>query len=78
MAFFFPGLFKAAPEAYVGSQDRGQIGATAAGLCHSQCNAGSEPCLRPTLHLMATPDPQPTEQGQGSSILINISRVRYC
>ena len=56
--FFFPflKLFKAAPTAYGGSQARGQIRPIAAGLHHSH-NAGSEPCLRPTPQLMATPDP---------------------
>ena len=56
----------AAPAAYGGSQARGRIRAVAAGLCQSHSNVGSEPCLRPTLQLTATPDPQPTEQGQGS------------
>ena len=32
------------------------------GSNHSHSNAGSELCLRPTPQLMATPDPQPTEQ----------------
>ena len=43
--FFFFGLFRAAPEAYGGSQARGSRGAKAAGLYHSHSNAGSEPCL---------------------------------
>ena len=43
--------------AYGGSQARGQIGATDASLSHSHSNVGSEPCLRPTPQLMATPDP---------------------
>ena len=34
-------LFRPAPSAYGGSQDRGQIGAVAASLHHSQSNAGS-------------------------------------
>ena len=34
-------LFRAVPEAYGGSQARGLIGATAAGLHHSHSNAGS-------------------------------------
>ena len=42
--FFF--LFRAAPTACGGSQARGQIRATAVGLCHSHSNARSEPCLR--------------------------------
>ena len=40
--FFFFLLFGATPEAYGGSQARGQIGATAAGLCHSHSNPRSE------------------------------------
>ena len=53
--------------AYGGSQARGQVGVTAAGLCHSHSKAGSKPCLQPTPQLTAMPDPQPTEQGQGSN-----------
>ena len=42
--FFFSFLpFRATPVAYEGYQARGQIGATAAGLCHSHSNAGSKP-----------------------------------
>ena len=41
--FFF--LFTAAPAAYGGSQARGRIGASAAGLPHSHGNAGSEAYL---------------------------------
>ena len=47
-AFFFLCLFRAAPTSYGGSQARGLIGATAAGLCHSHSNARSEPRLQPT------------------------------
>ena len=46
--FFFGGggsLFRAEPMAYGSSQVRGQIGATAASLCHSHSNAGSKLCL---------------------------------
>ena len=50
-------IFSAAPVAYGDSQARGQIGALAAGLHHSHSNVGSEPCLRPTLQLMAMLDP---------------------
>ena len=57
-------LFGAAPVAHGGSQTRGQIRATAAGLHHSYSNTGSKLHLRPT-HLTAMLDPQPTEQGQG-------------
>ena len=48
-------LFRAAPAAYGGSQARGQMGATAAGLCHS--NARYELYLQPTPQLTAMPDP---------------------
>ena len=40
--FFFFLLFRATHAAYEGSQVRGQIGATAAGLHHSHSNVGSE------------------------------------
>ena len=50
-------LFRAEPEACGGSQARGQIRATAAGLCQSHSNARSEPPLQPIPQLMATPDP---------------------
>ena len=49
--------FKATHAAHGGSQDRGLIEATAAGLHHNHSNAGSEPCLRPTPQLQAMPDP---------------------
>ena len=49
--------FRAAPAAHGGSQARGPIGAAASGLHHSHSNSGSEPCLRPTPQLTATPDP---------------------
>ena len=61
-------LFRAAPAAHKDFQDRGLIGDVAAGLRHSYSNAGSEPRLQPTPQLMATPDPQPTGQGQGSNL----------
>ena len=54
---FYFCLFRATPVAHGSSQARSQIGAVAAGLHHSHSNARSEPCLRPTLQLMATPDP---------------------
>ena len=63
--FFVFCLFRAAPVAYGGSQARGLIRAVAAGLCQRHSNSGSEPSLQPTPQLMATPDPYPTEQGQG-------------
>ena len=57
--FFFFCLFAffgAAPAAYGGSQARSLIGAVAAGLHHNHSNAVSEPSLRPTPQLPATPD----------------------
>ena len=50
-------LFRAAPTAYGGCQARGWIRVAATGLHHSHSNAGSEPPLRPTSQLMATPGP---------------------
>ena len=55
-------FFRVDPAAYGGSQARGRIGAGAGGLHHSQSNMGFKLHLRPTPQLMATPDPQPTEQ----------------
>ena len=46
------------------SQARGRTGEVDAGLRHNHSNTESEPHL-PTPQL--TPDPQPTEQGQGSN-----------
>ena len=51
--FLFFVFFRAAPTAHGGSQARGLIRATAAGLS----NARSEPRLRPTPELTATLDP---------------------
>ena len=66
--FAFFAISLAAPVAYGGSQARSQIRALATGLRQGHSNAGSEPCLQPTPKLTATPDPQPTEQGQGSNL----------
>ena len=55
--FFFFLLFRATPTAHGVSQARDLIGATAAGLQHSNSNARSEPGLRPTPQLTASPDP---------------------
>ena len=55
--FFFFLLFRAVPTAYGGSQAWGPIRATAASLHHSHSNSGSDPSLRPTPQLKATPDP---------------------
>ena len=52
-SFLFYLLFRAAHSAYGGSQARGPIGATAAGLHHSHSNARSEPHLWPRPQLTA-------------------------
>ena len=57
VGLFYFLLFRAPPMAYGGSQARGQVRATTAGLLHSHSNAGSEPPLRPTPQLKAMPDP---------------------
>ena len=58
-------LFMPPPAVNGSSQGRGQTGAAFAGLHHSHSNARSEPHLWLISQLAATPDPQPTEQGQG-------------
>ena len=55
--FVFVLLPRAAHVAYGDYQARGPIGATAASLCHSHSNEGSELCLQPTPQFMAIPDP---------------------
>ena len=55
--FFVFCPFRAAPAAFGGSQARALIGAVAASLRHSHSHARSEPHLRPTSQLIATPDP---------------------
>ena len=50
-------LYRAAPAAYGGSQARGLIEATAAGLHQSHSNTRSKLRLQPTVQLTATPDP---------------------
>ena len=47
-------LFRATLVAHGGSQARGWMRATAAGLCHSHSNLGSKPHLQPTPQLTAT------------------------
>ena len=63
--FFFPW---ATPTAYGSSQTRDGIRAEAASVHHSHSNARSELPLQPTLQLMATPDPSPTDRGQESNL----------
>ena len=55
--YLFIWLFRATTAAYGSFQTRGQIGATAAGLCHSHSNAESKLCLQPTPQPTAVPDP---------------------
>ena len=55
--FFVFHLFRAAPMAYGGSPARDWTRAVATGLHRSHSNLGSEPRLRPTPQLTATPDP---------------------
>ena len=62
ISFFIFIFSRAAPVAYGGSQARGPIGATAAGLHHSHSHAGSELRLRPTPQLRATPVRHPRSQ----------------
>ena len=57
LAFWLFAFSKAAPMAYGGTQARGLIGAVAADLPQSHSSVGSEPRLRPTPQLTATPDP---------------------
>ena len=79
IVIFFFCLFRTAPVAYAGSQARGLIGCIAAGLRQSHSNARSEPHLQPTPQLTVTPDPSPTERGQGSTCnLMAPSRIRFC
>ena len=56
------------PTAYAGSQVRDRFGAFAAGLCHSYSNTKFEPHLQTSPQFTATPDPEPTEQGQRSNL----------
>ena len=61
-------LYRAAPLANGSSQARGRIGVVPAGLHQNHSNNRSSLSLRPTPQLTATPDPQPTEHGQGSNL----------
>ena len=75
--FFFL-LFRASPVAYRSSQARGQIGATAAGLHHSNSNTGSE------LRLPLTPQFRQCwfpnllcKARDGTHILMDPSQIRF-
>ena len=56
VCLFVFGLLRATPTAFRGFQPRGPVGAVVTGLHHSHSNAGSEPHLKPTPQLRATPD----------------------
>ena len=64
--YIFP--FMAVPVTYGNSQAKGWIGAAAEAYSTSQGNTGSKPHLWSTPYLAATPDPKPTEWGQGSNL----------
>ena len=63
--YFWTLFFRAGPMASGSSQARGRIGAAAASLRHSHSNVASEPHLQPMPQCTTTPDPKPTERGQG-------------
>ena len=67
LIFFNFFIFRATPAAYRSSWARGQNGAAAAGLHHNHDNTGFQVHLQHTRQCVATPDPYPTEQGQGSN-----------
>ena len=70
-------FFRATPAAYGGSQARSQIGAAAAGIHRSHSNARRKPDLQPIPQLMAVPDPQFTERGQGIELVSSWILVRF-
>ena len=80
-------LFWAAPEAYGGSQARGQTRPIAASLLHSHSNTGPKPRLLPTLQLTAmrclqTVDPTlglnpPGEARDRICVLRDARQIRY-
>ena len=73
--YYFFWLFRAIPTAYGSFQARGQTGAAATSLCHS--NAGSEPHLRftPQQHWILNPLSGVRDQ---TRILMDTSWVHYC
>ena len=64
--FVFWGVFRAAGAAYGSSKDRDRIRAIASAT-QDGVSLGCKLHPRLTPQLMATPDPQPTERGQGSN-----------
>ena len=63
----FFSLSRATSMAHGGSQVRGPTRVTDASPRHSHSKAESKLCLQPAPQLKAMPNPQPTEQGQGSN-----------
>ena len=77
--FCFLFFFRAAPVVYRGSQARGQIRVTVAGLHHSHSNAGSEPRLQPTPQLRAAPNPNPLSEARDQTHnLVVPSQICFC
>ena len=77
MPIFFL-FFITTPMAYGSSQTRGLIGASDAGLVYNHSNnTESKPHLRPTLHLVAMPDPWPSEWGQGLNLHLHRHYVGF-
>ena len=72
-SFFFFFFFLLFRMVYRNSQTRCWIGLIAASVHHSHSNVGSKQCLRPTPHITAMPDPQPTERCQGSTHILTDS-----
>ena len=71
-------LFRAAPAACGGSQARGPIGATAAGLHQSHSNARSDPCLRRAPQLTAPSDPYPVSEARDRTRKLMVpSEIRF-
>ena len=71
-------FFRATPEAYGGSQARGQIGATAASLHHSYSNARSKLFLWPIPQLIATPILNPLSEARDWTLsLMDTSRICF-
>ena len=70
-SFFFFGLFafsRAAPAVYGGSQARGPIGAVPPAYARDTATRDPSRICDHTPQLTATPDPEPTERGQGSNL----------
>ena len=77
--YFIFCLFRATLMAHGGSQARGRIGATAAGLHHSHSNARSEPHLRPIPQLTATRILNPLSEARDRTcVLMDARQIHFC